>query len=162
MFKVGSIIGLCCLAANTDLEQGLKWAESAVSMPFIGEANFETLSTKAQILSKLGRQPEANALMVTALKSPTATSLQIHQYGRQLLAEKKNQEALEIFKLNAERNGDAWPVHVGLARGYAAVGDTKQALDNAKKALPQAPDPQNRQILEDMIKTLSDGKAISQ
>ena len=36
-------------------------------------------------------------------------------------------QALQEFQYNAERNGDAWPVHVGLARAYMAKGDLKQA-----------------------------------
>src|SRR4051794_1181251 len=39
---------------NTDLEEGLYWADQSISAPFIGEANFITLATKADILSKLG------------------------------------------------------------------------------------------------------------
>jgi predicted Zn-dependent protease len=131
-------------------------------MPFIGQANFSTLNTKAQVLAKMGRNEEAGKLMQTALKLPGTTSLEIHQYGRQLLAQKKYAEALSVFQLNAERNGEAWPVHVGLARGYAATGDTKKALEHAKIAVTQAPDPLNRQSLEAMVKDLSEGKAISQ
>ena len=67
-----------------------------------------------------------------------------------------------MFQLNAERNGDAWPVHVGLARAYAATGDNQKALEHAKKALPQAPDPVNRQSLEAMVKALSEGQPINQ
>ncbi len=37
------------------------------------------------------------------------------------------------------------PTHVGLARGYSANGDLKQALEHARKALAQAPDSLNRQ-----------------
>jgi tetratricopeptide (TPR) repeat protein len=86
--------------------------------------------------------------------------LQIHQYGRQLLAAKKSSEALAIFQYNAERNGDAWPTHVGLARGYAAVGDNKQALEHAQKAVVQAPDPLNKKSLKDMVKALQQGQSI--
>ena len=150
------------IQSGTGLEQGLQWAEAAVSMPFIGQATFSTLNTKAQVLAKMGRKEEAGKLMQTALKLPGTTSLEIHQYGRQLLAEKKNAEALSVFQLNAERNGEAWPVHVGLARGYAATGETKKALEHAKIAVTQAPDPLNRQSLEAMVKDLSEGKAISQ
>ena len=64
---------------------------------------------------------------------------------------------MQIFEYNAERNGDAWPVHVGLARGYAAKGDAKQALEHARKALPQAPDDANRKIVETMIEALTKG-----
>jgi tetratricopeptide (TPR) repeat protein len=148
--------------SGAGLEQGLKWAEAAVSMPFIGQANFSTLSTKAQVLAKLGRDEEAGKLMQTALKLPGTTSLEIHQYGRQLLAEKKTAEALAVFQLNEERNGEAWPVHVGLARGYAATGETKKALEHAKIAVTQAPDALNKKNLEAMVKDLSEGKAISQ
>jgi tetratricopeptide (TPR) repeat protein len=127
-------------------------------MPFAGQTNFATLSTKAQVLSKMGRESEAHTIMQVAVHHPTTTSLEIHQYGRQLLAEKKNQEALEIFKLNAERNGDAWPVNAGLARGYMAVGDYKKAAEYAQKAAAQAPDDQNRHNLEAMAKSLAEGK----
>jgi hypothetical protein len=150
-----------CVQANTDLEQGMKWAEAAISMPGVGQANFDTLSTKAQVLSKLGKESEAKAAMTLALNQPGTTPLQIHTYGRQLLAAHKNAEAMEIFKLNAQRNGDAWPVHVGLARGYSAQGDLQKALEHAKKALPQAPDDLNRNSLDSMIKTLSAGTAIN-
>lgn len=151
-----------CVAANTHLEQALEWAEIAISKQFIGETNFSTLSNKAQVLEKLGRQEEAKPLMQAAVRHRTAGPLDLHQYGRRLITEKKYREALEIFQLSYERNGDQWPVHVGLARGYAANGDTKQALEHARKALTQAPDPLNRQGLEAMIATLESGKAFAQ
>jgi len=150
------------IQSGADLEQGLKWADAAVNMPFIGQKNFTTLNTKAQVLAKMGRHEEAEKIMQTALQLPGTTPFEIHQYGRQLIAEKKNAEALAVFQLNAQRNGDAWPVHVGLARGYAATGDNGKALEHAKIAVTQAPDSLNRQNLEAMVKDLSEGKAISQ
>ena len=148
--------------SGAGLEQGLRWADAAIGMPFIGQKNFSTLSTKAQVLTKMGRGDEAAELLQTAIRLPGVTPLELHQYGRQLLAEKKNAEALAVFQLNAERNGDAWPVHVGLARGYAATGQTEKALEHAKIAVKQAPDAANRGNLESMVKDLSEGKAISQ
>lgn len=151
-----------CLKANIHLDEALKWADAAISMTFVGRANFNTLSTKALVLSKMGRDAEAETVMQTALHNPTASPLDIHQYGRQLIAAKKNAEALAVFQYNLERNGDVWPVHVGLARGYSATGDLPKALEHARKALPQAPDTPNRQALEGMIETLSQGKPIEQ
>ena len=151
-----------CVTENTHLEQALEWAEIAVNKPFIGEANFTTLGNKAQVLEKLGRKEEARAAMQLAIHHPSATPLDLHQYGRRLLAEKKDKEALEIFLLNQERNGDQWPVHVGLARGYAANGDPKQALEHARKAAAQAPDALNRKNLEAMVKALEAGNPIAQ
>jgi tetratricopeptide (TPR) repeat protein len=100
--------------------------------------------------------------MQLAIKQPSASTLDLHQVGRRLISDKKPQEALEIFKLNFERHGDQWPVHVGLARGYAAVGDTKQALEHARKALAQAPDPVNRNSLQGMITEFEAGRNIAQ
>jgi tetratricopeptide (TPR) repeat protein len=148
------------LTLGDHYEKGLEWANSAISLPFIGESNFQTLRTKAQILGKLGRDAEAKTVMQTAIKNPATTPLQIHVYGRQLLTEGKKDEAMEVFKLNAQRNGDAWPVHVGLARAYSAKGDYPQALEHAKKALEQAPDDLNRKSLQGMVESLSAGKAV--
>ena len=149
-----------CLQQNTHLDQGLKWAEDSISQPGVGQANFTTLRTKAEILSKLGRKAEAAATMQTALKLRTATPLEIYQYGRQLLTDKKLEEAMTIFRYNASRFGDEWPTHVGLARGYSALGDLKQALEHAREAVSQAPDPQNKQAMEAIVKSLEAGKAI--
>jgi hypothetical protein len=147
---------------NIHLDLALEWAEIAVSKPNIGEVSFFTLSNKAAVLDKMGRTAEAAALMDQAIHHRSAGPLDIHVYGRTLIAAKKNKEALEIFKFNFERNGDAWPTHVGLTRGYAANGDIRQALEHARKALAQAPDNINKQSLEAMIKEFEAGRNITQ
>ncbi|MGA2182237.1 MAG: DUF2911 domain-containing protein [Bryobacteraceae bacterium] len=151
-----------CVQANTHLEQGLEWANAAIDRPFIGKKNFATYSTRALVLAKMGKDDDADKVMQEALHLPGTTAMEIHQYGRQLIGAKKYDKALVVFKYNAERNGDAWPVHVGLARGYSGVGDVKQALEHAQKAVTQAPDDLNRKSIEGMVKTLSEGKPISQ
>jgi hypothetical protein len=148
--------------ANTHLDLALEWADIAVSKQFIGEMNYATLSNKAAVLAKMGRKEEADKLMDTAIHHRSASPLDIHQYGRKLISEKKPKEALEIFQFNYKTYGDTWPTHVGLARGYAAVGEPKQALEHAKKALTQAPDDLNRQSLTAMVQALEAGKDIVQ
>src|SRR5260370_2248995 len=59
-----------CVQSKTDLDQGLKWAEAAVSMPGIGQQNFTSLAAKAQVLAAMGRMDEAKTIMQTALKLP--------------------------------------------------------------------------------------------
>lgn len=156
-FSYQAWVAGCQFALQTGLhlDEALGWADYAINGAFVGQPNFQTLSNKAQILSKLGRGDEAKPLMRQALDHPATTPIQIHQYGRQLLAENKNAEALEVFQFNAKRFGETWPTHVGLARGYMAVGDKAKALEHARKGLAQAPDPVNRQSLEGMIKALS-------
>jgi hypothetical protein len=60
--------------------------------------------------------------------------------------------ALTVFQTNAKLHPNAWPVNLGLARGYAVMGDRKKAVSYARKALPQAPDDLNRQNIETLIK----------
>jgi hypothetical protein len=151
-----------CLMTNSHLDQALEWADAAIKMPFVGQTNFNTLSAKAQVLKKMNRSDDAAKVMDTALHLPTTTPADIHQYGRQLQLQKNNEEAVKIFKYHAERTGDQWPVHVGLARAYALAGDLPNALEHARKALGQAPDEVNRKNLEGIVKTLSEGKNFDQ
>jgi tetratricopeptide (TPR) repeat protein len=89
-----------------------------------------------------------------------ATAMELHQYGRQLLAQKKNMQALETFDKNFKKNKGAWPTHVGMMRGFSAMGNYKKALEHAKLALKQAPDENNRRSLEEAIAKLSEGKPL--
>ena len=92
---------------------------------------------------------------------PLGTMNELHFYGKQLLNEKKSKEALEVFKTNAAKNPKQFTTYAGLTRGYSAVGDYKTALVNAKLALPLAPNPPNKNAMEDMIKKLEAGKDVN-
>jgi tetratricopeptide (TPR) repeat protein len=116
------------------------------------------LSTKAGLLEKLNRKPEADQLMAKAIEQGSA--MELHQYGRKLLSEKKPREAMAIFEKNYKKYNGVWPTHVGMMRGYSAMGDLKKALEHARIALGQAPDDLNRKSLEQAIKTLSEGKPL--
>ncbi len=141
-----------------NLPEALTWAENAVSLPGIGVPSFTTYRTKAQVLEKLSRNADAAKVMTDAMDLPNALPVEIHQYGRQLQGQGKQAEAMAIYRKNAARFGDAWPTHVGLARGYSAAGDYKQALEHAEKALAQAPDPLNKKSLEDAVAKLKAGR----
>lgn len=143
-----------CLQNDVNLEEALAWAENAVSLPFIGQRNFSTLQTKGSILEKLGRKTEAQAVMEEAIKDPSAQAFQIHQYGRQLIADGQKEKALEIFQYNHERFKGAWPTEVGLARGYSAVGEYDKAAKHAQIAAEQAPDDLNRNSMKSAIEKL--------
>ena len=147
------------LQHNVNLEQALAWTDSASGLTFGGAMLFRPKATRAQILEKLGRNAEADALMKAAL--PLANMQEIHSYGRNLLQQKKNKEALEIFKMNNQKNPNQFTALVGLARGYSANGDFKNALKYAKLALPLALNEMNKTFLEDSIKKLEVGKDIN-
>lgn len=147
-----------CADRNVNLEEALQWADTSVNTA-LGNRNFQTLSTRAIILEKLGRGAEAATDMKEALTN--ANMNQIHQYGRQLLQQKKTTEALEVFKMNLQKNPGQFTPMIGLARGYSAVGDYKKALELAEKALPLAPAGANKTFVERAIGLLKEGKDIN-
>lgn len=152
-----------CAQNKINLAEGLTWAQRAVSDPTWsgGQENFSTLATLANLQDLNGMGPEAAKTFDKALNYPAATPIQIHQAGRALMASGKKEQALKVFQLNAKRFPNQWPVHVGLMRGYAGMGDKKKALEEAKLALAQAPDEQNKKNLQNMVKLLEEGKDIN-
>jgi hypothetical protein len=148
-----------CVANNTNLEEALQWSDYATTAVFVGQKNFRTLSAKAAVLSKLNRQPEADVLMKEAM--PLATMQELHNYGRQLLRDKKTELALEAFKLNAQKNPNVFTTTMGLMRGYSATGDYKSSLKYARLAQPLAPDKASKDALEGFVKLLQEGKDIN-
>lgn len=139
-------------------DDALEFADAAVNRAGIGVENFQTLNVLARAQEAAGKTADAAATREKALSHRTAGPIELHQYGRQLMAQGKKEEALKVFELNAKRHPNQWPVHVGLARGYSAVGRYKDALKHAKLALAQAPDDVNRKTLADGIKKLEEGK----
>ncbi len=150
-----------CLQEGINLEEALTWAEKAISDPFSGAENFTTLSTKSRILNRMGRVTEAKAVMDKAIDHPSVGIFEVHGYGRQLIAQGEHEEALKIFQHNMDRFGDVWPVRVGLARAYSALGKYEEALKHAKIALERAPDDLNRKSMENAIMQLEKGKDIN-
>lgn len=148
-----------CLQNNTNLEEALLWSDSATSTNFGGDRIFQPWSTKAQLLENMGRSAEATDIMNKTLAFAGVND--IHQYGRSLLLQKKNKEALEIFKTNYAKNPNQFTPLVGLARGYSANGDYKNALKYATQALPLAPNALNKTSVEGMIVKLKEGKDIN-
>lgn len=148
-----------CLMHNTNLDEALTWVDHSISGPFIGEKNFRNLSTKAQILTKLNKEPEAKAIMKDALALGSAA--EVHNYARQLLVMKKNQEAFDVFKFNYDRTPNTFTTNMGMTRAYSGLGNYKKALEFANKALPQSPDNGNKINVERVIKMLSEGKDVN-
>ena len=145
-----------CVQRNTNLNEALLWADTAII--FSGGNVFKPMSTKAEILNKLGRNDEASALMKKAL--PYGNMNDLHTYARSLIALKKPKEALEIFKMNYDKNPNQVTTLIGLVRGYSANGDYKTALEYANKATAIV-DAQNKTNLETMIDKLKQGKDVN-
>ena len=146
-----------CLQNKINLPQALDWAQRATGPNFGGAGEVLAQTTLARAQAANGRDAEAAKTWEKAVALPGATPVQIHQVGRSLLADGKAQQALSIFQTNAKRFPGQWPVHVGLMRGYAGVGDAKKALEEARLAVKQAPDEPNRKGIEAAIAKLEKG-----
>jgi hypothetical protein len=151
-----------CADNDVNLAEGLVWAQKAVSDPTWsgGDENFVTLTTLARLQELNGKAADADKTYAKAYNHPTATPVQIHQAAHALQREGKKDQAIELYQLNAKRFPNQWPVHVGLMRAYAAAGNNKKAVAEAKLALAQAPDEQNKKNLEGLIQKLEKGESI--
>jgi hypothetical protein len=148
-----------CIENNYELEQALAWIDRGIYFRIMGEKNFRSLSTKAAVLTKMGRNEDAKKVMDEAL--PMGQMLEVHFYGRQLLNQKESKEALKVFKLNYDKNPNQFTTNMGMTRGHSALGEYKKALPYAKAALAQAPDQRNKENVEIMIKKLEEGKDVN-
>jgi tetratricopeptide (TPR) repeat protein len=148
------------LQNNYQLEKGLEWATLATSPKFPGDpTSFPALATKALILDKLGKADEAAAAVKTAL--PFGSVAELQQFGRQLLAAKKPQAALEVFRFNYNKNPNQFAALTGMARGLSANGEYAKALEFANKALPLAPNDSAKQAVQAMVEKLKAGRDIN-
>ncbi len=150
-----------CAQNQINLEEALTWAQAAISAPFFGQEDFATLTTLALVQAANGLGEQSAETVRKAASHPTASAFGVHQMGRQLITQGQKQLALEVFQANHDRFEGAWPTNVGMARGYAALGQFDKALQHARQALEQAPAEPSRQNVAGLIKTLEEGKDIN-
>lgn len=136
------------LQNKVNLEQALNWSDQAIAI----NNSFNTQSTKANILSAMGRTAEAEKIMTDAL--PTANEIEINAYGYQLLGAKNLDKAIEIFILNTNRfpkSANAWD---SLGEAYFTKGDKKKAIASFKKSLSLNPPPNVKSNSEKFLQQL--------
>ncbi len=142
-----------------DMPEALGWINNAIEGQFYSQKTFTNHQIKAGILTAMGRADEATALMDQALDFGTV--LEIHQYGRQQIASGNVDKALAVFKFNAKKYPNTWPVHYGMARAYSAQGDFKNAIKHLNKALANAPDPGSKGRVQANLDKLNKGEDIN-
>lgn len=128
------------LAESISLDGALTYANRSIEY----EDRYENEMTKAKVLTALNRKEEAAAAEKRALS--LASPIQLHAYARQLLGQKRRDEAFAIFLENAKNHPEQWFVHVGLARMYSAQGKFDEAAKEMRVALPGAPDNQKSSL----------------
>ena len=136
------------LTKNTNLDQALKWVDLSIQT----EERFENLTTKADLLKAMNKPDEAKKAWDQAIAKTTAP--QLYSYGRRLQTEKKDAEAMEIFKDVAKRYPDTVPAHLSNARIKSAAGDFAGATEDAKKAQAVATSDQQKNSIKQLIDRL--------
>jgi len=135
------------LANKINLDEALKDEDQSIQ----AEERYDNLMSKSKILDAMGRKQDAESFRTQALNK--ATALQLYVYGRQLQGDKKQDEALAIYKSNAKKFPDYWTSHLGLARVYSAQGDFDNAVKELKLSMTGAPEA-NKNALEGYVKRL--------
>jgi hypothetical protein len=150
-----------CVENKIHLEEALTWVDMSVSNPFIGVENFTTYQTRAMIFQALGREADADAAMDQAIKDPSATVNDLINTAESMLDMGKKEKAMEIFKYNAKIHPEEkFASNVGLARGYTAIGDKKNAIKHWELAIKNVPanQKQYQPQFEAQLAKLKEGK----
>ncbi len=136
------------LRNTSDYTQAMKWADQSIAL----NENFSNLRTKAAILEKLGKLPEAEALNVKSMKEATETDL--NNLGYQYLNGNKLDEAIGIFETNIKAHPESWNVYDSLGEALQKKGDNSGAIKNYEKALKLVSDDRNRKRISDILAKL--------
>jgi len=152
-----------CADNKVNLDEALVWAEKAISEPFRnaaqGRKDFYTLKTKSAVLRAMGRDADADGVMDEAVAMADAPIMGIHQYGAALITAGQKDKAMAVFTQNRQRHPDeTFITYVGLARGYTALGDTRNAIANWEIAIKNIPENQkvNLPVYEQALKALKE------
>jgi hypothetical protein len=117
-----------CLAKKIHLDEALKW----VNLSIQNEERFENLATKTDLLKATNKPDDAKKTWEQAIAKTTPIGL--YSYGRRLQSEKRDADAMEIFKDVAKRYPETPFGHLANARIKSAAGDFAGAAEDAKKA----------------------------
>ena len=112
------------------LEFGL--VAAGVSRPGMqGQANYNTLSTLADVQDAKGMTAEAKTTREKALNHGTATPQQLDQYARNQLRKGNKEDAVRVWATERQALRPGWPVNAGLMPAHSAEGRFKEALKYA-------------------------------
>jgi tetratricopeptide (TPR) repeat protein len=135
------------LANKINLDEALKDEDQSIQ----SEERYDNVMNKSKILEAMDRKQDAEMFRTKALNM--ASPLQLYFYARQLQADKKQDQALVVYRSTAKKFPDYWTTHLGLARVYSAQGDFDNAVKEVKMSLTGAPDS-NKPNLENYVKRL--------
>jgi|HubBroStandDraft_2_1064218.scaffolds.fasta_scaffold43684_1 tetratricopeptide (TPR) repeat protein len=131
-----------------DYGQALKWADQAIAI----NSNFTDLTVKSDLLKQMGKTAEADLIRKDAIT--VGTEVELNAYGYQLLNDKEQDKAIEVFILNTQRHPTSANTFDSLGEAYALKGDKKNAITNFKKSLALNPPAATKANSEKYLKQL--------
>ena len=134
-----------CIKNNCEQQRALDWVDRSITV----QPSFANLMTKATLLEKKKDTAGADKLRAQAMK--LATEGDINQYAYGLMAQKKYDEALGLFRKNVKDHPDSWNCYDSLGEALATTGDKKGAAQNYEKALALAKEPANKKRIETVL-----------
>ncbi len=117
-----------------------KWLDRSIQI----NENAENLFLKSEFLRKHGNNEEADKIEEKAFS--LATEAQINSIGYTLLNRGDYEKAIEVFERNVKANPNSWNVYDSIAEAYSVSGNKAKAIENYKKAMDEAPEPQKQRI----------------
>jgi len=86
------------------------------------------------------------------MKLATEADINILAYG--LLADKKYDEAIALFKTNVKEHPNSSNTYDSLGEALAVTGDKKGAVENYSKALALSTDPADKKRIDSILARL--------
>jgi hypothetical protein len=142
------------LANKLSAEEAAKDAQTSIDI----EDRFENEITKSRALSTLGRNDEAKTARDKAIA--IGTQLQVQGFARGLQAQGRQEEALDLFRINIKKDPNSWIGHNETARLAVAKGDFDTALKEMKLAAALAPESLKAPH-EDLVRRLQNKEDIN-
>ncbi|HET9824194.1 MAG TPA: tetratricopeptide repeat protein [Chitinophagaceae bacterium] len=107
--------------------------------PYSGETNFHLFD----VLQKQGNDWKIVSQVLTNMSSfkndEHTTEAEINRIGYRLMANKKMDQAIAVFKLNTELFPESFNTWDSLGEAYAAAGKKTEAIENYEKSLKLNP-----------------------
>ena len=149
-----------CAGKKINLEEAMGWLNAFINPPR-SVKYFPLYASKGNVLGAMSKKDEADAMMKEAINLPDATANQITGYGRLLISQKREKDALPVFETAMKRFPGNSTALIGMARGWSANGDSKKALKFAQDALKAETDPAAKTTIDGLVKKLEKGEAIN-
>jgi tetratricopeptide (TPR) repeat protein len=139
---------------NLNPEEAAKYADRSIDI----EDRFENEMTKSRALTALGHTEEARAARDKAMA--LGNQSQLHDFGRTLQAQGRQDEAMELFQSNVKKDPNSWIGHNEAARIAVAKGDYTAAVKEMKLAAAASPESLKTQHA-DLIRRLENKEDIN-